>query len=425
MFNLIDKSRGYLFSSRDLRQVLDAHVEALRNEVANIDGDQLLNTAPSDLIDYLVEKFTLPELALRRDEWSVSEQETKVDVSRDGNRYFSPGRSGPFYVPGQRIEVYVPFDGESELFYMRASQFSTNPPRARIQGSTLVLEFEQPSDKQSDIRADVDRLLADIEQHIGWGNPQVIAMNTSLRQEAQKVVESRRQQLLVNQNRVAALGIPVRERTGAPKTYAIPDVRKKAAPTLPAASRSPYKAEPVWDMAQYEHALQIIQNMALVMERSPSAFARMDEEALRQHFLVQLNGQFEGRATGETFNFGGKTDILLREGDRNVFIAECKFWKGPKKLAEAVDQLLGYTCWRDTKTAILVFNRGIDTSTVLAGIDSVMRAHDNFKRPLEWKSKHEGALRYVLHQPGDQNRELIVSVMVFHVPTNDDAPPGA
>jgi hypothetical protein len=31
-----------------------------------------------------------------------------------------------------------------------------------------------------------------------------------------------------------------------------------------------------------------------VMERSPSAFASMGEEDIRQHFLVQLNGQFEG-----------------------------------------------------------------------------------------------------------------------------------
>ena len=75
-------------------------------------------------------------------------------------------------------------------------------------------------------------------------------------------------------------------------------------------------------MDQYEHALNVIQQMTLVMERSPSAFSTMDEEALRQHFLVQLNGQFEGQVTGETFNLNGKTDILLREGSRNAFIGE-------------------------------------------------------------------------------------------------------
>jgi hypothetical protein len=60
----------------------------------------------------------------------------------------------------------------------------------------------------------------------------------------------------------------------------------------------------------------------------------MKEEDLRQHFLVQLNGQYEGRATGETFNFEGKTDILIRAERKNIFIAECKFWDGPDSLTK-------------------------------------------------------------------------------------------
>ena len=167
-------------------------------------------------------------------------------------------------------------------------------------------------------------------------------------------------------------------------------------------------------MEQYEQALKIVQDMALVMERSPEAFKAMDEEALRQHFLVQLNGQFEGKATGETFNMSGKTDILLREGDRNVFIAECKFWKGPKAFNDAIDQLLSYATWRDGKTAILVFNRGTETSTVLSGIDAVAQEHANFKRVVSWP--HESGFRYVFHSNGDENRELVLTVLVFHVP---------
>lgn len=183
---------------------------------------------------------------------------------------------------------------------------------------------------------------------------------------------------------------------------------------LPPATAAQFKPEPTWSIEMYEQALKIMQDMALVMERSPGAFKAMDEEALRQHFLVQLNGQFEGKATGETFNMAGKTDILLREGDRNVFIAECKFWKGPKAFGDAIDQLLGYATWRDGKAAILVFNRGVETSTVLAGIDSVTKAHSNFKRSADWP--HESGFRYVLHCNDDKNRELILTVLVFHVP---------
>lgn len=55
-----------------------------------------------------------------------------------------------------------------------------------------------------------------------------------------------------------------------------------------------------------------MQNMVQVMELSPHVFHNMGEEDLRTHFLVQLNGAFKGQATGETFNFQGKTDILIR-----------------------------------------------------------------------------------------------------------------
>lgn len=110
----------------------------------------------------------------------------------------------------------------------------------------------------------------------------------------------------------------------------------------------------------------------------------------------------------------GKTDILLREGDRNVFIGECKFWKGPKAFGEAIDQLLGYATWRDGKTAILVFNRGTETSTVLAGIDITAKTHTNFKRAVAWL--HESGFRYVFHANSDKNRELMLTVLVFHVP---------
>ena len=68
----------------------------------------------------------------------------------------------------------------------------------------------------------------------------------------------------------------------------------------------------------------------------------------------------------------------------------------------------------DGPTAIFVFNRGTETSTVLTGIDAVAKAHGNFKRAVTWP--HESGVRYVLHTSGDKNRELVLTVLVFHVP---------
>ena len=278
----------------------------------------------------------------------------------------------------------------------------------------MILTFENPHGGTPDLRREIDALLADIQRHVEWGTAQVDTHNRSLPRTVAQAIDARRNRLLANQGLVASLGIPIRERPNAPKTYAVPTVRRKVAPTLPPASSKPYEPEPEWAMDQYEHALNVIQNMAQVMERSPSAFQSMSEEDLRQHFLVQLNGHFEGNATGETFNVSGKTDILLREKGKNLFIAECKFWKGPKAFSETIDQLLGYTAWRDTKTAILVFNRGTEMSTVLNRIPTVAQEHPNFKRALPYQL--ETGFRFAFHHTGDPNREFILTVIVFHVP---------
>jgi len=80
-------------------------------------------------------------------------------------------------------------------------------------------------------------------------------------------------------------------------------------------------------------------------------------------------------ATGETFNKKGRTDILIQDNDGyNVFIAECKLWKGGVYLSAAINQLLErYVSWRDEKVAILVFNKDVASfsDVVIKAIEAV------------------------------------------------------
>jgi len=178
-----------------------------------------------------------------------------------------------------------------------------------------------------------------------------------------------------------------------------------------------YVLEPELEEKEYEHILSVIRSMVSVIERSPRAFAHMGEEDLRSQFLVQLNGQYPGRATGETFNYEGKTDILIREGDRNVFIAECKIWKGEAELLKAIDQILGYLHWRDTKAALLVFNRNKEFSDVLAKVSAAVQRHPNFKKLIRQVSETEW--RFLFASKDDPNRELHLAVLLFDVPKGE------
>jgi hypothetical protein len=54
-----------------------------------------------------------------------------------------------------------------------------------------------------------------------------------------------------------------------------------------------------------------------------------------------------------------------------------------ESLREAIDQLLGYSRWRDAKTALLIFNREENFSNVVAKIPEVVEGHGNYRMSLQ------------------------------------------
>lgn len=407
------RDRNYLFNNVDWHSVDQHQRTELAKEIDSINGDRLLNSSIDDLCEYFEKKYRINVPVLRPEDIVADQRETKIDVSGDPRRYFSnPGQ--PFFVNGTTVEISVPFEGDSEAFKIQPTSFTMSPPRAEIKNDNLIIKIEGTDLSAEQVRSEVNRTIAEIEGYLVTLRSNAQGLNTQVQSIARAAIEQRRGKLLKDRNLLGDLGFKMKEREGQSRTYTAPEVRRKLTPALPAASATPYKPEPTLANADYDHILNVIQNMVHVMERSPSAFTSMDEESIRSHFLVQLNGHYEGQATGETFNYQGKTDILIRSEGKNIFIAECKFWSGPKKLIETIDQLLGYSSWRDTKVAVIVFNRNKDFSKVLESIQETSKQHSNFKRQIAFAS--ETMFRYVFAHRDDPNRELLLTVMAFDVP---------
>jgi hypothetical protein len=151
------------------------------------------------------------------------------------------------------------------------------------------------------------------------------------------------------------------------------------------------------------------------LERNPSTVARLNEEQIRNILLIGLNNQFEGNVGGEVFNGAGKTDILVRVEDRNVFVGECKIWKGPKTVTDALDQLLTYLVWRDTKAALLLFVRSGDIAAITDKAVAALSAHPSVKRrgPHVDDDRHD----FVLGANSDANREIKLALLIFPLMT--------
>lgn len=402
------------FREGDLRNFFEAVKRTLKSEVESFERDYLLNTDEEELVKYLVEKYTFEAPKLREDEMYVSDPtEPDIDVSQDPMRGIFD-RSQPFYIKGVSVTVVIPFDGESRFFIFQPSAFTYNPPRAEISGQEIHLEYTRTEHDPEQLKRDIKSDTGNIKQYLEWVKRDIEQFNATVEPFVREVLRHRKEKAQKDLDLVKSLDIPIKRREDAPKTYAVPKVRKKPKIERPKATKKPFEPEPALPLEEYNNILSIIQNMVFVMERSPNAFAHMREEDLRQHFLVQLNGAYEGEATGETFNYEGKTDILIRHKGKNVFIAECMFWDGPKSLTDKIDQLLGYSSWRDTKTAILVFSRGKNFTGVLEKIPDAVESHPCFKEEIE--RSDETNFRYTFHHRDDPERELVLTIMAFNIP---------
>ncbi|HEU4454883.1 MAG TPA: hypothetical protein VFR81_17605 [Longimicrobium sp.] len=380
-------------------------------EIEALGANRLLNTSVEDLVRYFADKHRIEPPTLVENTERVSTSEIQVPSGFQSNRGID--LDGLDSVSGMFVSMDISFVGDGSFFQTRPSSFTSSHPTAKIGDGIITITHATPYPKADEIKRELERQLSLVRHYLEAVQRDIDRFNTELDDEARTTINGRRARLLEQAGIVAQLGYPLKERTDAPRTYAAPEVRRKINAQLPVASTAPYIPEPALPDPEYEHILRIITDMGQVLERSPSAFRTMGEEDLRSHFLVQLNGHYEGQATGETFNRHGKTDILIRVGGRNIFIAECKFWHGPKSLTDAIDQLLSYSVWRDTKLAIMLFNRGFQTSTVLEKIPTVVREHKSFKREHAAKP---GEFRAILGHPDDTNRELILTVLTFDVP---------
>jgi hypothetical protein len=413
-------SRNYLFSQIDAYSVQQKLRQQMQAEIANFESNTLLNSNAEDLIKHFSEKNKIEVPELLEEEMVIDQKEAQRDVSGDPQRRFYYDYDRSIMANGVEISMDVPFSGDPQMFSVQPNTYSNNPPQGVVRGNTLIFSYWGDSLNPEQLQNSIRDWLNNVQQHLQWQRDSFRGLNEALPREAREAIEKRRSQLLANQNLVAGLGIPLKRRPDTPMTYAAPEVKRKLTPRLPPATAGIFKPEPMLEEAEYQHILGVVESMAHVLERSPKAFYYLDEESLRTHFLVHLNGHYEGQATGETFNFQGKTDTLVRSDDRNIFIAECKFWGGPSHLNDTIEQLLGYLSWRDTKTAILLFNRNKYFSKVLAAIPQVVVTHPNFIR--DNGNLGESGFRYRFRHKDDPAKTLHLTILAFDVPRPPDEP---
>lgn len=399
------RDRNPLFSTNDGSSARHNQITSAEAEVAHLPEERILNTDVDALVGYFVQKYAVevPELDLNN--VSASEHERQIEVYDHWDK-----RS--VRVPGTAFDFEIPFTGEAQIFFMRPNSWDTGPPYAEVRSGMVCFTIADRQLTQEQIKAGFERTRDSIQKYLNWHREMWAGLEEDVARRVRVRIEERRGRLLKQKelaSGLSSLGIKLKEKDSDSKTFVPPTVKQKIQPRLPP-MRPAVKPEPTLDQGQYETILSLISGAGRSIEQSSSRTRALDEEALRDMLLVPLNAHF-GNATGEAFNCNGKTDILIRHEGANLFAAECKIWGGDKHLQDAVDQLLSYLHWRDTKAALVVFNRNKDFSSVLEKLKSLPAKHVAYVSGP--KNLDESSFQFILALPQDAERKVTVSVLAF------------
>ena len=357
-------------SQKRLDDYLRGRLKRALDELAEIDPDVLLSENGDVLVAALLAKHMPTEVTV---DWSDPSRTSVTEVTTQVPDQFERGEV--YTVPASRLVVSFPVSGTTEMLDYQASTFSLSGRYGSVTDGAVAVEVVERTMTADVVRQQIERVRQDVDKRVSWANSDLASFRATAEQAIRDSYARRKERLLNDRAVEDALDIPVSTPTAPRPPVA---ARRKQVNLDVRKAQSSFVPEPVLEDAIYQDVLGVIRSWATSLERTPGTAAKLDEEELRDLLLGTLNGYWQGAAGGELFNGNGRTDILIREGDRNAFIGECKIWRGPKGVGAALDQLLNYLVWRDSKAALVMFITTADPAATIEKLHTAIEAHPRY-----------------------------------------------
>ncbi len=385
----------------------EERLESLKQELKRQPKDYILNVNEAEYKTYLLNQFGFELLQLHEEPMDIQpprQKERKLDENE--RRWYSP------YDWECTIACFV--EGSIDLWGIIPTVYSIGGgrPEFAVWASKITFQFTIQSQDPEEFNREKNSALRSLRQHVDAINNNATAFNAGLPIHIDRHFSELKEAYLKENSFFAAINVTLNP--DAPKTYSVPKIEKRPAIQKPTVTGKLYSPQPTVDNKAYHDIIDCLTRVGLSIERKPSLYVDKDEEALRDLFLLQLEFAFTGgTATGETFNRSGKTDILLKNTDNtNLFVGECKVWKGAKHYLEALSQLLAYLTWDDSKTALIVFVKSPNLLAVLQTVKEVTLSHPS---AVKYEGIHkERFLQFTFNLPQDHQKHIAVEVMLFH-----------
>ncbi|NKE72975.1 hypothetical protein [Candidatus Manganitrophus noduliformans] len=374
-------------------------LEALNKEVNNTSDAKVFGLDVQEWAAYLIQKYGMEPIEL-----DSSREVFLEEVSEK---------------PGSQVRLNIPVVPSGTLRVITQDKFtsSTSSPSYNI----TDIEYNHDNGLLSlQVSPDTERVKRGqsiIIQQIDWWNEDIRKENHNFPQAVSKIVHAKKQTVVNKHQSLDSLaektGIPLRKKTDLASV--IPTaikIRQEVRPVLPPTPKR--QERPILERDKFNAIIELIDNQCRQFERTPSAFASMNEEDLRDLILCSLNAVFEGAALGEAFQGIGKIDIHLRISQGEVFIAECKFWEGPATIETVTSQLLERLTWRDSFGVAVLFSRNSDFGQVIQSMkDSINKNPSMIAGSLRNNEAHYISCRFTL--PNDISKQIEIHYLIYNL----------
>lgn len=380
----------------------------LMNEIKTKNKEYFLNVDEAEFKAYLFEEYKIEPLCILKDTEEIHEPYIKkANVTNYGQTF-----ERDIYV----CNVTYNFTGNSLLFRIKPSTWIVTYHDVTIDDGrmTVSISFTLDNKDSNQFNQNKERCYHDAFANLENANSFARGWNDRLNLLINSLYTLRKNHLLEENSFFQAINVKVNKNTSS--VFSAPTIKKKIIPQPTFNKKTEYTLEPSMSNEMYDDILKVIYDSGKNMEKKPSLYENKDEEGLRDQFLFVLETRYEGTAaTGETFNRGGKTDIILKyaKDGSNLFVAECKFWNGISEFNNAISQLFDrYLTWRDSKTALIFFVTNKDFTNVIRLMQQGITEHPYFKE--KNGSRGETSFRYIFSLPQDKNKKVYLEVMLFH-----------
>jgi len=374
----------HLFSDIKFHDYKRQRVEEMEDEIDELSSDELENSTDA-LALIFAEKYGHSQLRVH-DPIKEDGGEVEKDVSDDPRRMIID-RSTPTYKTAQRISVKLPYEGPKQMLKVLPKSHTMSLPEAdRVTNSYIIFNVDFFSDETDadEVQDKIDKRISEIKSYVSKANGSIRSLNDHLETKARAAIDRRREQVEAAADIMDELGVD--RDTETPMGYIKPEKKRDIDITT---TTDDGMSHDVLPDTTFRNILEIVDEFGVSLERSAPTVRSLDEESLRDLFLNAINTHYGGLATGETFNHNGKTDIHLRHNNENLFIAECKFWKGPQGYRDTIDQLLSNLTVRDTHAAAIIFSRRQNFAAVQDKIQQTITDHDNYGTTLTTFTDHD------------------------------------